>query len=639
MKTIKTYLFGLLLLSIALPGCSDFLDQKPDNIFPNDQVFGDEAMVRSALANLYGRVDWGPSLEDIDAHGFIDEAAFSSGGPKRESDFADDWWRVYYRKDKDDHKNKDAYLLLRDINSFLKGLKSDAAKNNSGLQENNMLKQLEGEARFLRAYTYFTMCKGIGGVPIVYDEVFDYDPDHPDVKPLQKARAKEHEVYDYVIKECDSIANYFMVDVQINDINHKEQKHAARANKWAALFLKARAALYAGSLAKYNNLITPEITLAGGEVGIPAEKANYYYDLAYSTATSFISDSPYSLYDKNTDKARNFYEAFTSKESNPEVIWAVDYLYPGKTNEFTKLNIATSLKTDVDANKITPILNIVEDFEYKNDRNGKLKRTDNSGNYKYYDKLEDIFKDKDARLAGTIICPGSTFRGIYISYQAGQKYQDDNGNWVNRTGKGGEVDPVYGLVTDKNGPLQDDQQQENKTGFNIRKFVDEKPDAATRGRGSEIWFVRFRYAEILMIAAEAGLELNKSQTEICGYVNQLRDRGEIQRLNTVTFDDIVQENRVEFVYENHRWWDLKRWRLAHTTWNGQESNEKAVHYSLFPYKIYQPGHAQHGKFVFDKIKTYTTVYPRKFERRNYYNAFDQKWLDRNPLLVKNPAQQ
>lgn len=116
-----------------------------------------------------------------------------------------------------------------------------------------------------------------------------------------------------------------------------------------------------------------------------------------------------------------------------------------------------------------------------------------------------------------------------------------------------------------------------------------RPDAATRGRGSEIWFVRFRFAEILMIAAESALELNKPQTEICGYINQLRDRGDIQHLTTVTFDDIVQENRVEFVYENHRWWDLKRWRLAHTIWNGQASNEKAVHYSLFPYKINQPG--------------------------------------------------
>lgn len=635
MKTIKTYLLGLFLLSITMGSCSDFLDQKPDNIFTDDQVFADASMVKSALANLYGRVDWGPSLGDIDAHGYIDEAAFSSGGPKRESDFADDWWRLYYRKDADDNKN-DAYLLLRDINAFLQGLKSDAAKNNSDLQEGNLLKQIEGEARFLRAYTYFTMCKGIGGVPIVYDEVFDYDADSPDVASLQKPRAKEHEVYDYIITECDEIANNLMADVEINDIN--KNKHAARANKWAALFLKARAALYAGSLAKYNNLITPEITLPGGEVGISADKADYYYDLAYKTATSFMTEGPYSLYTKNTDKGRNFYEALTSKESNPEVIWALDYLYPGKTNEFTKLNIATSVKTDVDANKITPILNIVEDFEYKTDRNGKLKRTDVSENYIFYDNLEDIFKDKDARLEGTIICPGSTFRGIYMSYQAGQKYLDASGNWVNRVGNAGEIDPDYGLITDQNGPLQDDQQQVNKTGFNIRKFVDEKPDAATRGRGSEIWFVRFRFAEILMIAAESALELNKPQTEICGYINQLRDRGDIQHLTTVTFDDIVQENRVEFVYENHRWWDLKRWRLAHTIWNGQASNEKAVHYSLFPYKINQPGHPQNGKWVFEKVKTYTTVYPRKFERRNYYNAFDQKWLDRNPLLVKNPAQ-
>ncbi|MDU1905524.1 MAG: RagB/SusD family nutrient uptake outer membrane protein [Dysgonomonas sp.] len=633
MKNIRIYLLSFLLLGFTLSGCSDFLDEEPDNIFTDDQIFGDVSMMKSALANFYGRVDWGPSLNDFDAHAYLDEAAFSTGGPRTDRGFGDDWWRLYRRKNDDDKKN-DAYVLIRELNIFLHGLQSDAAKNNADLSEQD-IKEYEGQIRFLRAYSYFTMCKGIGGVPIVGDEVFDYDPSKPDVGSLRVARAKEHEVYDYVINECTEVADNLLANAEFNDYN--KNKHAAYANKWAALALKARAALYAGSLAKYNNIITPDIVLSGGEVGIPADKADYYYNIAYTTATKFIAESPYSLYENNPDKGRNFYDALITKQSNPEVIWALDYIYPGKTNEFTKLNIVTSMSTDVEANRITPILNVVEDFEYINDRDGKLKLTDASGEYVYYDNMEDIFKGKDSRLEGTIIYPGSSFRGTRITYQAGQKYLE-NGKWANRTGDPGVTDPTYGIITDQNGPVVNNLEHMNKTGFNIRKFVDEKPDAATRGRGSEVWFVRFRYAEILLIAAESSLELNKSQSEVSGYINQIRERAGIQPLSTVTFDDIIQENRVEFVYENHRWWDLKRWRLAHTIWNGQSTNEKAVHYSLFPYQIYQPGHAQHGKWVFDKVKTYTTEYPRNFERRNYYNFFDQDWINKNPLLVKNPGQ-
>src|SRR5690606_56518 len=122
----------------------------------------------------------------------------------------------------------------------------------------------------------------------------------------------------------------------------------------------------------------------------------------------------------------------------------------------------------------------------------------------------------------------------------------------------------------------------NKTGFNIRKFVEENRDASTRGRGSDMWFVRFRFAEFRMIAAEAALELNRPQDEVAGYINEIRARAGIQPLEQVTLQDIVRERRVEFAFENHRYWDLKRWRIAHDVWNGQDT-PTATHYVLFPY--------------------------------------------------------
>ncbi|NQD71750.1 RagB/SusD family nutrient uptake outer membrane protein, partial [Sphingobacterium shayense] len=244
--------------------------------------------------------------------------------------------------------------------------------------------------------------------------------------------------------------------------------------------------------------------------------------------------------------------------------------------------------------------------------------------------------NKDPRLYGTVIYSGADFLGTTITYQAGVRYQQ-GGQWRVKTGTPGEEDPQMGLITSEDGPTTSNDQYINKTGFNVRKFVEENRDASTRGRGSDMWFVRFRFAEFLMIAAEAGLELGKSQTEVAGYINQIRERAGIQPLTSVTLEDIMQERRVEFAFEDHRYWDLKRWRVAHQIWTGQDT-PTSTHYALFPYRVYAPGSANHNKWVFEKRKASHTMYPRYFRFQNYYNFIKQEWINNNPKLVRNPYQ-
>ena len=610
----------ILFIMVTLTSCSNFLDQSSDNIFTNDQVFSDINMVNSVLANFYGRVNYGPSLDDYGGFAYTDEASNSSGGINYFHTFSDNWWRVY------------DYGLIRDINQFITGVKS---VKNDALTDNDR-KRIEGEARFLRAYVYFNMAKCLGGVPIVYDKIFSYDK-NTEVSNLQIPRSSEAATYDYIISECDTVAHQLLVNSTYND--YTKNIHAARANKWVALALKARAALYAGSIAKYNQLVTPDIQTKGGEVGIPSELALKYYQIAYNTAKEIIDDGPYSLYEKDrTDLGRNFYDLFVTKDNNPEVMWAKDYIYPGQTQQFTNQCIAASVKGDVDCNAVTPILNLVDAFEYKNNPDGHLTIEDENGNPVYYKNVEDIFNNKDARLFGTIITPGSTFRGIKINYQAGQVVKDASGNWIFKSGSLGSTDVDGNVLTDINGPISSNDLYGNKTGFNIRKFMDENKDAATRGRGSDIWFVRFRYAEVLLIETEAALELNKPQSEICSFINQLRERAGIQDLKQCTLDNIINENRVEFAFENHRYWDLKRWRKAHLLWNDDDNNESDRYYSLFPYKINSPGDPHDGEWIFKKVKTFTRAFPLYSQLRNYYNFIDQSWINNNPKLVKNPYQ-
>ncbi len=603
----KVILLGVCLVC-TFSSCNKFLERESQAIFTDDQIFSDQNMIKSVLANYYGRISWGQQFGDNGSFAMLDEAGFSSGGPNTMQEFPNDFWRMY------------DYELIRNLNQFIVGVRQ------SSLDENNK-KSIEGEARFIRAWTYFNMIKRLGGVPLVGDKIYDYTGGM-DPAELQIPRSTEAESYNYVISECAEAAKMLGIEKTIN---------SARANKWTALALKARASLYAASIAKYNYK-TPDVKTGGNEVGIPAAEANKYYQIAYESALDIINNSPYALYNGNADKGKNFYLAVSSKSSSNEVIWAKDYAYPGETHFFTNNNIASSVRGDIDANFVTPVLNLVEAFEYTNDRNGALKTKTATGEYIYYNNPEELFAHKDARLYGTVIYSGADFAGTKITYQAGVRYKE-GGVWKTMTAIPGASDSKFGgIITSKDGPTTSNDMYVNKTGFNIRKFIDENKDASTRGRGSDIWFVRFRYAEFLLIAAEAGLELGKPQAELTGYVNKIRERAGIQPLTTISLNDIIQERRVEFAFEDHRYWDLKRLRIAHEIWNGSADNYNAVHYALFPYKIYAPGDPNDGKWVFEKQKSSHTLYPRNFKYQNYYNFIDQGWINNNPKLVRNPYQ-
>lgn len=255
MKYIKGYL--LLGLTLILVSCSDFLDRDPDQILTNDQIFSDAKMINSVLAGFYGDTEnWGQSFATPASFTKVDDGCVTNGGRDNMQEYSDNQWRIY------------PYKYIRNLNQFLAGLRATTV-----LESTEKLRY-EGEIRFLRAWAYFSMCRGLGGVPIVNDNVYEYEAGM-DVSGLAVPRSKESEVYDYIINECATIADYLPT---------KPTTNAARATRWAALMLKARAAVYAGSLANYNNKMASPIRTAGNEVGIPSEMAAQYYETALKAA-------------------------------------------------------------------------------------------------------------------------------------------------------------------------------------------------------------------------------------------------------------------------------------------------------------------------------------------------------------------
>jgi len=615
MRTRYFYIIALITLLFA-SSCKNFLEQEPDTILTEDQVYGDSNLIRSVLANFYERISWGQRAGG-EGNDFtrIDEAIRYDFDDVNQ--FDRNLWRVY------------DYDLVRNINQFLQGLKGSTAITETSKTP------LIGEARLIRAWYYFNSCRSLGGMPIVGDEVFDYTPGM-DVGTVQIPRATEAEMYDYIISECEAIADM---------MGDKATTNSARANKWTAKMLEARAALYAASLAKYNNQMAAPVKTAGGEVGIEAGKANTYYQKALDAALAVIQQGPYVLQDKKPDdKARNFYEAVCIKEGNTEVIWARDYYFPGQTIAFTKDNLPTTLAQDANSSFLSVLLNLAEEFEPINTstpgQGSKFDVGSFNGTPKFYETANELFEDRDPRLGGTVIYPGASFSGSTIVYQAGQ-LNFQNGKWVKRQGEANSTDDDGNLITSPNGPVYNSSLRlVNKTGFGIRKFLDETPQAGTIGRGSEMWEPRFRIAEAYLIVAEASFELNGGSNAVTlENINAVRARAGVQPLKTVTFANIVHERRVEFAFEDQRYWDMVRWRLADKTWTGNQSNEAASRRGLWPYRVVAPGNPNDGKWTFE-MQNMNFIYPNalSFQPRHYYSELDNNWLNNNPKLVKNPYQ-
>ena len=613
----RYYLAAALAIILSMGSCSDFLDQTPDRILTEDQVYSDPNLIKSVLANFYERVSFGQHVQG-DLYDFtrLDDAMRYDFDNVNQ--FDRNRWRVY------------DYGLIRNINQFIQGLTKSTA-----LTEDEKA-PLFGEARLIRAWIYFNTCRGLGGMPIVGDEVFTYTPGM-DITPLQIPRATEAAMYDYVISECNEISKMMLSTKTTN---------SARANRWTAKMLEARAALYAASIARYNNRMVAPVETPGKEVGIDAAKAEGYYKVALAAAKEVIENSPYSLQDRRPeDKARNFYEAVTVKDNNTEVIWARDYIYPGQTHAFTKDNLPTSFAEDAQSSYLSVLLNLVEEYEPIDTptpgQGSKFKTGDlAAGTPIFYETPDQLFKERDPRLGGTVLYPGSLFRGLEVVLQVGQLNQE-NGKWVKKEGNAGDKDDKGNLITSPNGPVNNSTLRlVNKTGFSVRKFLDEAKGSGTVGRGSEIWGVRFRMAEAYMIAAEASYELyGGGDANTVKYINAVRNRAGVQPLATVTFENIIHERRVEFAFEDQRYWDMKRWRLADKAWNGNQASRTANRLGLWPYRVVAEGNPNNGKWVFVE-KDMNFIYPNalNFELRHYYNELDNGWLNNNPKLVKNPYQ-
>jgi starch-binding outer membrane protein, SusD/RagB family len=313
------------------------------------------------------------------------------------------------------------------------------------------------------------------------------------------------ECVNQIVKDCDAAAASLPVSYPAADLG--------RATKAAALAVKARILLYFAS--PLNNTGN---TLARWQTAAAAAKAVMAYGPPPGTGD-------YTLYP-------DYYKTFIDKIGNKEVIFARKFQNPSinpSDGARNKWYMSVPGVNDGAWGGFSPTQNLVDAYEMKN---GKVISDGTSG----YDP-QNPYVNRDSRLDKSVLHQGSVYKaGVVI-----ETFRGGNTNNSNRL-------------------------DSSKTGYGLLKMVDTSKYGAA-GNADNDW-IFIRYAEVLLNYAEAQNEASGPDATVYDAINQVRARSGQPALaglsQTAMRDRIMNERRVEFAFEEQRFFDVRRWKLGST---------------------------------------------------------------------------
>ena len=314
----------------------------------------------------------------------------------------------------------------------------------------------------------------------------------------------------------------------------------------------------------------------------------------------------------------------------------------------------------------------------------RLQNLDANGNYVLYNNPTDLFANAEPRLKAYVITPYDVLKGSVMQIRAGVYVKSTGGTGlinpsnIKNAGEGTPLNNRYDITNSVNssiwvglGPTNTGSGNTNKNytipasypnggqtvllsgnygmyptggggwysasafmGFGVRKYLNESQTPANMGTSSsyshsnQTW-IEIRYAEVLLTAAEALMELGTNPGEALGYVNQIQQRAgaNITPLSSFTLNTVRKEWRKEFAFENKTWFNLLRWRLF-----DKEMNLTAYR-QLSPFYV-----ADAGKYIFD-IKPFEEMTRfgngYTWNTQWYYQGFPSSEIANNKKLIQN----
>lgn len=587
-------LLAILLLAACKKG--GFLDAKTLSVIDEKAVFSDSTYTQQFINSRYINIDFSyepnrfGSNPSAGLESACDEAESAtslslisttiSNGALTSANNTDGLWGT-------------AYTQIRAINIFLRNEKTIPLKSDS------VRSYWEGQVRFLRAWYYSLLLKHYGGFPNVGNNVYT-DDDKIDVP-----RSSYADCVSYILSECDAAA----AKLPLNNLNPLPPYSATvdygRITKGAALALKARVLLYAASpLTNAARGDDPNHLVSYGNADINRWK------LAADAAQAVINLNQYSLYRASTPA---FYQNFLTFQ-NPESVLAY---YPPTTtpnNMFreTYCNPVSRGTRYTAAVSMFPTQEMVDAFGMAN---GKAITDPASG---YPGVGDNMYKNRDPRFYFTVLYNGA------LRAQSG--YTGDQPVWT-YTG-------VIASATDNNLKTQGTDGIYKSNGTNTGYYCYKMCADGVGPLGQELNRPRnlIRYAEILLDAAEANNEFSGPSGQIYTWLKDIRNRAGITAgtdgmygINPNMTQDqmrtfLQNERQVELAYEEHRFWDVRRWKIAPTTENKDMHGMEITR-------------ATNGAY------SYRTIVVRKhvFRDAMYFFPIPQSEITKSPSLKQNPG--
>lgn len=594
---INKILVSALVMALSFYSC-DYLDVPPINIIQDDAIFNSESGITSYMTTLYYDLpieDFRYTQQGFNVSGKgqgrlpnVSGEAMCSSSDDISTIGDGTWWGCW------------DYGKIRRVNYFLKNF--PAYKSN--FQNTVLADAWMGEAHFIRAYCYFAMVKRYGGVPILR-EPQEYVGD---IESLKVPRDTEKACYDFIAEDLDE-AFHLLPD-------NEEILGKGRATKYAALALKSRAMLYAGSIARYGTVDL------NGLVGIDKALANDYFELAYKAVKELEKSKKFSLYRKNSDKEKNFAELFLAEDS-PENIFCKYFQRNVNAHGWDVYFVPYQYRGNGFSSNMNPTLEFVEMFEHKD---GTPANFAERAKDTYFDDPSELFQNMDARFGGSIIYPNAIFKGEPCSIQKGLIIEDgskkENATNYEEAVYTANDGQVYHIV----GKSGSGNYSGNMTGFFMRKYLNENmPQSEVIENYSEQHWIEFRYAEALLNGAEAAVEMGQHLDDALLWINDIRSRADIKQLSLsdLTVDKVRHERRIELAFENHTYWDLRRWRIA------DKEIETKQYTGLCPYFDINK-----QKYIFEEVAANKYYYT--FDVKMYYERIPDGEIAKNEKLKQNP---
>ncbi len=536
MRRYKIILFAF--LSFSLFSCvKEYLDKTPDEDMTLEEVFSKREFAFRYLTNLYTCV---PNNLDFHTNGgqnpFVGASELEITWPSNPShQLTAGSWNV-----SGDILNMWSANLasIRDVNIFLERI------GNVPMDETEK-RVWVGEAIFLRAFFHFLLMRAYGPIPIV-DESYKIDTDFNSIK-----RNTLDECVDFVIGECNNAMDLLSPT--------RERSDLGRATSVAAAALKARLLLYAASPLWNGN---PDyLSLANkdgrrlfpdfneGKWAVAATAAKECIDLAIANG--------YKLYRSESDDPVANYHEMSIINHNKEVLFARN------SGRFTLTETRSTPNGMGGHSGYAPLLELVDAYQMADGSTPILGYTpsgqpiiNTASGYQetgfaaaahpkgwHPTGIRNMFFGREPRFYASIHYAGSMWRGRTIEFW--------NSGLDGRSKSGVDY---------------------SKTGFLMKKFSDENVRIPQNIFTNKTW-VFFRLGEIFLNYAEA---LNESQgpvSDVYYYVNEIRSRAGLPDLQEDLTQEEMQEKirherRIELAFEGHRYFDVRRWKIATETDGG-----------------------------------------------------------------------